>query len=157
MVCLGAQGLGEELAICFASHGAKLILSARNRERLEVCAHMMLPPCCPTHCPTGIVKVSQAAPLACQLPGIGLSQAWKAAAELLWGAPQDCDQFLLCVQRVQAACNDRQSCGGAMVLPLDITAPTAELHGAVVAADNAFDGAGVDYLVHNAGQYLLFQ
>ena len=39
-----------------------------------------------------------------------------------------------------------------MVLPLDITAPTAELHGAAVAADNAFDGAGVDYLVHNAGQ-----
>ena len=30
------QGLGEELALCFASHGAKLILSARNRERLEV-------------------------------------------------------------------------------------------------------------------------
>ena len=40
----GAQGLGEELAICFASHGAKLILSARNRERLEVSAHIMLPP-----------------------------------------------------------------------------------------------------------------
>ncbi|CAK0786872.1 hypothetical protein CVIRNUC_010086 [Coccomyxa viridis] len=83
-----SQGLGEELAICFASHGAKLILSARNRERLE---------------------------------------------------------------RVRAACNDQQGCGGAMVLPLDITAPTAELHGAAVAADNAFDGAGVDYLVHNAG------
>ena len=32
------QGLGEELALCFASHGAKLILSARNRERLEVSA-----------------------------------------------------------------------------------------------------------------------
>jgi hypothetical protein len=30
------QGLGEELALCFASHGAKLILSARNKERLEV-------------------------------------------------------------------------------------------------------------------------
>lgn len=38
-----------------------------------------------------------------------------------------------------------------MVLPLDITAPITELHGAAVAADNAFDGAGVDYLVHNAG------
>ena len=35
IVCM-MQGLGEELALCFASHGAKLILSARNKERLEV-------------------------------------------------------------------------------------------------------------------------
>ena len=35
IVCM-MQGLGEELALCFASHGAKLILSARNIERLEV-------------------------------------------------------------------------------------------------------------------------
>ena len=58
------------------------------------------------------------------------------------------------VQRVRAACNGQQGCGGAIVLPLDITAPAAELHGAAVAADNAFEGAGVDYLVHNAGQYI---
>lgn len=28
--------MGEELALCFAEHGARLILSARNKERLEV-------------------------------------------------------------------------------------------------------------------------
>ena len=33
------QGLGEELALCFAEHGARLILSARNEQRLEVCCH----------------------------------------------------------------------------------------------------------------------
>ena len=54
--CLGAQGLGEELAICFASHGAKLILSARNTERLEV--HTSLSPCCPALCTAVTVKVS---------------------------------------------------------------------------------------------------
>ncbi|CAL5222280.1 g4619 [Coccomyxa viridis] len=83
-----SQGLGEELALCFASHGAKLILSARNRDRLE---------------------------------------------------------------RVQAACMDREGCAGAMVLPLDICSPTSQLHEAAVEADNAFEGAGVDYLIHNAG------
>ena len=31
------QGLGEELALVFASHGAHLILTARNTERLQVC------------------------------------------------------------------------------------------------------------------------
>ena len=30
------QGLGEELALVFAAHGARLILSARNTERLQV-------------------------------------------------------------------------------------------------------------------------
>ena len=39
------------------------------------------------------------------------------------------------------------------VLPLDLCAPYAELHAAAVAADAAFDGAGVDYLVHNAGAW----
>jgi len=31
----GRQGLGEELALVFALHGARLILSARNTERLQ--------------------------------------------------------------------------------------------------------------------------
>lgn len=30
------QGLGEELALVFAAHGARLILTARNTERLQV-------------------------------------------------------------------------------------------------------------------------
>lgn len=34
VTCL--QGLGEELALCFAKHGARLILTARNEERLGV-------------------------------------------------------------------------------------------------------------------------
>ncbi len=56
-----------------------------------------------------------------------------------------------CLQRVQAACMDREGCAGAMVLPLDICSPTSQLHEAAVEADNAFEGAGVDYLIHNAG------
>ena len=37
------------------------------------------------------------------------------------------------------------------MLPLDICSPAPQLHAAAMEADNAFDGAGVDYLVHNAG------
>ena len=37
------------------------------------------------------------------------------------------------------------------MLPLDLCAPFAELHVAAAQADTAFGGAGVDYLVHNAG------
>ena len=50
---------------------------------------------------------------------------------------------------------DREGCAGAMVLPLDICSPTSQLHEAAVEADNAFDGAGVDYLIHNAGMLLM--
>eukprot|EP00199_Chlamydomonas_sp_CCMP681_P002667 CAMPEP_0119109782 /NCGR_PEP_ID=MMETSP1180-20130426/23323_1 /TAXON_ID=3052 ORGANISM="Chlamydomonas cf sp, Strain CCMP681" /NCGR_SAMPLE_ID=MMETSP1180 /ASSEMBLY_ACC=CAM_ASM_000741 /LENGTH=342 /DNA_ID=CAMNT_0007095743 /DNA_START=116 /DNA_END=1144 /DNA_ORIENTATION=+ len=38
-----------------------------------------------------------------------------------------------------------------IVLPVDITAPFAQLEAAAAAADAAFGGAGVDYLFHNAG------
>ena len=44
-----------------------------------------------------------------------------------------------------------EGCAGARVLPLDICSPAPQLHEAAMEADNAFDGAGVDYLVHNAG------
>ncbi len=40
------------------------------------------------------------------------------------------------------------------LLPLDLCAPDSEMHEAAVKADNAFDGAGVDILVHNAGDAL---
>lgn len=39
----------------------------------------------------------------------------------------------------------------ALVLPLDVTAPPEALEAAAAAADAAFGGAGVDFLVHNAG------
>jgi NAD(P)-dependent dehydrogenase (short-subunit alcohol dehydrogenase family) len=39
----------------------------------------------------------------------------------------------------------------ALVLPLDMTGPQAELESAAKAANEAFGGAGVDFLVHNAG------
>lgn len=38
------QGLGAELARQFAAHGAILILSARNKERLEVCPRPIVAP-----------------------------------------------------------------------------------------------------------------
>jgi NAD(P)-dependent dehydrogenase (short-subunit alcohol dehydrogenase family) len=39
-----------------------------------------------------------------------------------------------------------------LVLPLDLTGDAAGLEAAAAAADRAFDGAGIDYLVHNAGK-----
>lgn len=39
------------------------------------------------------------------------------------------------------------------VLPLDMCAPFADLQKAAVRADDVFDGAGVDYLIHNAGSF----
>ena len=53
-------------------------------------------------------------------------------------------------QAVKAQCAARSG-AEAEVLPVDLTAPFEALHEAAVAADAAFDGAGVDYLVHNAG------
>ena len=57
-----------------------------------------------------------------------------------------------CLQRVQVACLEQQSCAGVTLLPLDLCAPASQMHKAAVKADNAYDGAGVDYLVHNAGE-----
>lgn len=37
------------------------------------------------------------------------------------------------------------------VLALDLTAPYSELQAAAALSDGAFGGAGIDYLVHNAG------
>lgn len=47
---------------------------------------------------------------------------------------------------------ERQGCAGVRVLALDLCAPASEMLEAAVEADNAFDGSGVDYLVHNAGR-----
>lgn len=62
------------------------------------------------------------------------------------------DSNVLCLQKVKASCLDTLICKGVEVLPLDLCAPTAELHVAAVKADNAFGGSGVDYMIHNAGK-----
>jgi NAD(P)-dependent dehydrogenase (short-subunit alcohol dehydrogenase family) len=54
-------------------------------------------------------------------------------------------------QAVQARCRAAAPGGKVEVLTLDLTAPYAELQAAAALADGAFGGAGVDYLVHNAG------
>ncbi|EIE23214.1 NAD(P)-binding protein [Coccomyxa subellipsoidea C-169] len=82
-----SQGLGEQLALTFAEHGARLILSARNKDRLEQV-------------------------------GTACKEAYGTEVE---------------------------------VLPLDVCAPFADLQGAAAKADDVFDGAGVDYFIHNAG------
>jgi short-subunit dehydrogenase len=43
------------------------------------------------------------------------------------------------------------TCKDIEVLPLDLCGPYAGLEAAAAAADAAFGGSGVDYLVHNAG------
>lgn len=45
----------------------------------------------------------------------------------------------------------------AMVLPFDLTAPYEELHQVAQAADGAFGSAGVDFMIHNAGEAFLDQ
>ena len=56
------------------------------------------------------------------------------------------------MQAVAAQCATAHG-AEAEVLPLDLCSPYAELHKAAVSADAAFDGAGVDYLLHNAGMW----
>jgi len=55
-------------------------------------------------------------------------------------------------QAVQARCRAAAPGGKVEVLTLDLTAPYAELQAAAALADGAFGGAGIDYLVHNAGR-----
>jgi NAD(P)-dependent dehydrogenase (short-subunit alcohol dehydrogenase family) len=54
------------------------------------------------------------------------------------------------LQSVAAECSSAYG-SHVEVLPLDLCAPFTELHEAATKADTAFGGAGVDYLVHNAG------
>jgi NAD(P)-dependent dehydrogenase (short-subunit alcohol dehydrogenase family) len=53
-------------------------------------------------------------------------------------------------QAVKESCRGKYA-GDILVLPLDMTAPQAELDAAAKAAGEAFGGAGIDFLVHNAG------
>lgn len=54
------------------------------------------------------------------------------------------------LQRVKDACSGAHS-GDIVLLPLDLTGPQASLEDAARRADEAFGGAGVDFLIHNAG------
>ena len=56
-----------------------------------------------------------------------------------------------CSQAVQARCREVAKGGKVEVLALDLTAPYSELQAAAALSDGAFGGAGIDYLVHNAG------
>lgn len=53
-------------------------------------------------------------------------------------------------QRVKASCAGKHA-SEALLLPLDVTAPASDLEAAAAEADAAFGGAGVDFLIHNAG------
>jgi NAD(P)-dependent dehydrogenase (short-subunit alcohol dehydrogenase family) len=52
------------------------------------------------------------------------------------------------LQRVKEACADPSA---VLVLPFDLLGSEADLQKAAQAADAAFGGAGIDYLIHNAG------
>ncbi len=54
-------------------------------------------------------------------------------------------------QAVQVHCREVAKDAKVEVQSLDITAPYAELQAAAALSDGAFGGAGIDYLVHNAG------
>lgn len=55
-------------------------------------------------------------------------------------------------QAVSRACKEASEGAEVEVLPVDLCGPFSQLHEASVRADDAFEGAGVDYLVHNAGR-----
>jgi short-subunit dehydrogenase len=56
---------------------------------------------------------------------------------------------LHCAQAVKDELSS--TCKDIEIIPLDLCGPYAGLEAAAAAADGAFNGAGVDYLVHNAG------
>lgn len=57
---------------------------------------------------------------------------------------------MLCiVQRTRAGCRVPDN---VLVLPFDLMDSTEKLQAAAKAADEAFDGAGIDFLIHNAGE-----
>jgi NAD(P)-dependent dehydrogenase (short-subunit alcohol dehydrogenase family) len=53
---------------------------------------------------------------------------------------------------VRARCCDHVPASSVVVLPLDLEGGQAALEEAAAQADAAVGGAGVDYLVHNAGK-----
>ena len=83
-----SQGLGEALTLYWAAAGARLILSSRSIDKLEL---------------------------------------------------------------VKTACLQHTSAENILLLPIDLTGPAHALETAAETAFSAFDGAGVDYVVHNAG------
>ena len=58
--------------------------------------------------------------------------------------------LLLLMQDVRKACVAKGA-ADVLVLPLDLTGSFDQLEAAAAAADEAFGGAGVDYLIQNAG------
>lgn len=60
------------------------------------------------------------------------------------------DGILACLQKVADSLG--LPAGHTLVVPFDLCAPYEELEKAAAAADAAFGGAGIDYLVHNAGE-----
>jgi hypothetical protein len=58
------------------------------------------------------------------------------------------------LQRVKESCTGEHA-SEILVLPFDLGGPAADLAAAARAADGAFGGAGVDYLIHNAGACVL--
>lgn len=40
-----------------------------------------------------------------------------------------------------------------LILPFDLCGPYSDLEAAAHSADQAFEGAGIDYIIHNAGSY----
>jgi hypothetical protein len=56
------------------------------------------------------------------------------------------------LQSVGRACEGVREGTQVEVLPLDLCGAFSELQEAAARADDAFEGAGVDYLMHNAGE-----
>lgn len=149
-----SQGLGEVLAKYFARHGARLILSSRDAEKL------------------GRVKAACALPDSQVRRGRSWARFTDSAGRRVVAASSRpstvsavCDCACARSERSQQhayraglchlpapPCPMRRACMQAVVLPFDLCGSYADLERAAAAADAAFDGAGVDFLVHNAGE-----
>jgi NAD(P)-dependent dehydrogenase (short-subunit alcohol dehydrogenase family) len=128
-----AQGLGAQLAKYIARHGGKLILSARNIDGLNVSKS----------CWRGLSALHGVQPPSCR--------AAVPVTRAKHGVPSCCCRRCRCwcPQQTKATCRQPQD---VLVLPFDLLDSDDKLAAAARSADEAFGGAGVDYLVHMAGE-----
>ncbi len=119
-----SQGIGKLVSTALAKRGAKLIISARSADRLEV-----------SHC-SGLIGGHGIA---------GVDRARLAITQVHRGDDAMPTRVQAFKQELASVTKD------VLVLPLDLTGPFPALEQASQQADAAFGGQGVDFLVHNAG------
>ncbi|KAI7846257.1 hypothetical protein COHA_000237 [Chlorella ohadii] len=84
--------------------------------------------------------------------GEALARYWAEAGARLILSSRSLDKLEASRRVVKQHCCQHVAEGDVVLLPLDLVGDSAGLEAAAKAAFAAFDGAGVDYVVHNAGK-----